>query len=478
MTARRTGHAAWIALSWALGLAALILWVVYPGFMSYDSLHALREARTQVQGGAYPPFVSYVWRAVDAVVPGPAGMLLLQNAVLLGALAAFFVLAGFGAPGAVLGVTVVALAPPLLGSMLVVWKDVAMSASFAAAAALLLMLHSGAGRARRLGLVAALALVFFGTAFRLNAAPAAVPLLVWAVLIISPPGTGGRVWAGRAVLGGGLLSLLLAGVFVLNHYRLPDFSRLAPNPSLRSLQVFDLAGITAISGRVTFDLPHVDGAEAIVSEARQIYDPRHMNLTLQPHAGGFFAGYLLDAPSQEVARAWRGALARAPLAYLTHRWAVFSELIGWTARPVFYPTHGGIDANEFGYTQRSTMLSSKVVAAVVAACGPEPFASLGCRVWLYQAAGLAAMLVCAWVGTPALRAAAWATGASGLAYLLPQFLIAPAADLRYAEWAVVAALLACIAALGAVVGRWWPARRASAQAAAERSGGAGPDHTP
>jgi hypothetical protein len=280
------------------------------------------------------------------------------------------------------------------------------------------------------------------------------------------------------LLGGGLLTLLLtAGVFVINHYRLPDFSPLAPNPSLRSLQVFDLTGITAMSGRVAFDSPRASDAEAIVREARQIYDPRHLNITLQPRAGGFFSDYVRDTPPQEVAQAWREALARAPLAYLAHRWAVFSELIGWPARPVFYPTHGGIDANEFGYAQRSTEVSSRVVAAVVAACGPEPFASLGCRVWLYQAAGLVAMLVCAWVGTPALRAAALATAASGLAYLLPQFLIAPAADLRYAQWSVVAALLACVAALGAVVGRW-RARRALGRTATERPGAGEAARTP
>jgi hypothetical protein len=227
-----------------------------------------------------------------------------------------------------------------------------------------------------------------------------------------------------------------------------------------------------MSGRVAFESPRAADAEAIVREARQIYDPRHLNITLQPRAGGFFSAYLRDTPPQEVAQAWRGALARAPLAYLAHRWAVFSELIGWPARPVFYPTHDGIDANEFGYAQRSKEVSSLVVAAMVAACGPEPFASLACRVWLYQAAGLVAMLVCARLGTPALRAAGLATGASGLAYLLPQFLIAPAADLRYAHWTVVAALLACIAALGSVVGRWRPARRASGRAAAQRPGAA------
>lgn len=72
---------------WASLLSLFILWVVFPGFMSYDSLHALREARSVVRGGAYPPFVSYVWRIFDFIWPGPALMLTVQNLVLLLSLA-------------------------------------------------------------------------------------------------------------------------------------------------------------------------------------------------------------------------------------------------------------------------------------------------------------------------------------------------------------------------------------------------------
>lgn len=63
-----------LPLALAISSASAILLAVYPGFMSYDSLRALRDARGSVGGGTYPPFVSYVWRVFDWIWPGPALM--------------------------------------------------------------------------------------------------------------------------------------------------------------------------------------------------------------------------------------------------------------------------------------------------------------------------------------------------------------------------------------------------------------------
>ena len=57
-----------IPLLGSIGVAALF----YPGFMSYDTLHALRGARIGVTDSMWPPMVSYVWRAVDMVSVNPS----------------------------------------------------------------------------------------------------------------------------------------------------------------------------------------------------------------------------------------------------------------------------------------------------------------------------------------------------------------------------------------------------------------------
>jgi hypothetical protein len=68
-----------IPLLTSLGVAALF----YPGFMSYDTLHALRGARNGVTDSMWPPMVSYVWRAVDLVSSNPSAMHFSQVFLLL-----------------------------------------------------------------------------------------------------------------------------------------------------------------------------------------------------------------------------------------------------------------------------------------------------------------------------------------------------------------------------------------------------------
>ena len=447
----------WVVFAWAGMLAVLILWAVYPGFMSYDSLHALREARGAVQGGPYPPFVSYVWRALDAVFPGPAPMLLLQNLVLLASLAAFFVLAGVGRTIALVGLTLAAAAPPLLGPMLVVWKDVALSACFAAGAALLFLQESRPSARPAPLLLAAVALVFCGMAYRMNAAPGALPLLVWAASLARP--RGGSVRLVPALIAGVALTAgLSALVFMINTYRLPDFSRLGVNTSVPAVQVYDLIGVTALSGRAAFTAPGVDEA-TLVRQATQSFDPRHLNITMAADRSGIFLRYLDKTPPGEIAATWWTAVTSRPGAYLAHRWAVFRELVGLAPREVFYPTHGTVDANEFGYEHRPGRASDRVLRYIERACGPPSSGSLSCRTWAYHLAGLAATLACVLLASRTHRVAAIAVYASGLAYLLPQFVVTPAADLRYTQWSVVASLLACVIAAGALRSRTATRRR-------------------
>lgn len=440
------------AFLWAVLLAVLILCAVYPGFMSYDSLHALREARGAVRGGPYPTIVSYLWRPLDRLFPGPAAMLLVQDAVLLAAIAGFLVWSGLGTGKAMAGLALVAIAPPVLGPMLVVWKDVAMSASFAAAALVLYLLDTGRLQ-RRAWLAAAVLLVFVGMAYRLNALPATIPLLVWAALIHARRGDrGGKAALLRgAALGVVLAGVLYAGVTVLNSFRLPDFSRLDPNPSLRAFQIYDLIGIAARTGDARFAArAGLDEAE-VLNEARRGYDPRHLNLAVAAAPDGLIAGYVASAPAPQVASAWRDAVLAHPGVYLAHRWETFRELVGLTSREVFYPTHGRVDPNEFGYEHRPNAVSRFLVTYLNDACDASPVRSLGCRTWLYHLAGLAALLACIAWGSRPRRAAALAVFGSGLGYLLPQFLISHAADLRYTQWSVIASILTCVLAIGTLL---------------------------
>jgi hypothetical protein len=66
-----------------LFLSGMILYLAYPGFMSYDSLRMLEEARSRVIGGIFPPMPVYILRFFDITDHGSTVMIFFQNWILL-----------------------------------------------------------------------------------------------------------------------------------------------------------------------------------------------------------------------------------------------------------------------------------------------------------------------------------------------------------------------------------------------------------
>jgi hypothetical protein len=107
---------------------ALLAWVFtrifYPGFMSYDTFHALNAARGEVTESIWPPMVSYVWRVVDFFSDDPSSMHFFQVALLLLALNVIIFkltnskVVSFGFYLAFF------IVPVIAGTLAVIWKDV------------------------------------------------------------------------------------------------------------------------------------------------------------------------------------------------------------------------------------------------------------------------------------------------------------------------------------------------------------------
>jgi hypothetical protein len=112
-----------IPLLMSLGVAALF----YPGFMSYDTLYALRGARNGVTDSLWPPMVSYVWRVVDLVSCNPSAMHFSQVFFWFSPFSLSYFLLQTELPTqrhSCLGI------PVVLGTVAVIWKDVLMAAFF------------------------------------------------------------------------------------------------------------------------------------------------------------------------------------------------------------------------------------------------------------------------------------------------------------------------------------------------------------
>jgi hypothetical protein len=80
--------------------------------------------------------MSFVWRLTDQIIPGPFGMLILNNVLFWSgiALIAYHCLGKLAA----LAIIVLGLFPPVFGLLSTIWKDVAFGASMIFAFGLLL----------------------------------------------------------------------------------------------------------------------------------------------------------------------------------------------------------------------------------------------------------------------------------------------------------------------------------------------------
>lgn len=153
-----------LAIGW-LGFLAY----AYPGYMSFDSVFQLREARAGYYIDGHPPFMAALWRVSEMFIAGPAGMLLVQSGAFL--VGAYLILRMVMAPrAAAIAASLVTWFPPIAGVMAVIWKDSQMTGFLILGFGLIIQDRR---RDRLLGLLALLA----ATLMRHNALVITGPLL-------------------------------------------------------------------------------------------------------------------------------------------------------------------------------------------------------------------------------------------------------------------------------------------------------------
>ena len=165
------GFARWAAVGLVVLGAAVSLWLNFPGHMSYDSVVQLAEGRDGDYGlSGHPPVMSWLLGATDALVPGSAVFVILDTALITGALVSFILLGRRVSWLVVIPCAAVVTFPQLLIYPAIVWKDVLFAAAATAGfACLALAAAHWRGAMLRYGLVAAgLALVTLAAMARQN----------------------------------------------------------------------------------------------------------------------------------------------------------------------------------------------------------------------------------------------------------------------------------------------------------------------
>jgi hypothetical protein len=301
-----------------------LLFYAFPGQLTYDSFDHLREARSGVYTDAHPPIIDLTWMVVDRIVPGPAGMLVIQGGLLLAGLYAVF-RHTFAPRPAAWWAAGVFVSPPVITIMAVIWKDCMM-------AGLLAIGIAGLMSTRRWARLGGLVAMFGAAAFRYNAFGATLPLVV--LLFEWRPG---MRWLPRYALSTAAWLATTVAAFGVNG-ALTDKEM---HYWHSSLAVFDIAGTLA---DVDGDLPDAElraelaGTQLLVDHdihaaVRTVYTPRTFSpLVTDPVHRLWNLPITGNQPAPQaqrdaIERAWWHVVTRHPWAYTRHRLAAMAEVL-------------------------------------------------------------------------------------------------------------------------------------------------------
>ena len=419
-----TGFAATLALFW-------------PGLMTHDAAWVHAAAMGAPLGDWQSPVMAVLWRLIDPISPGPGSMLLLTAALYWLGVGLIATAAARRSPLIAALLIGAALTPPALFMLGIIWRDMLLAALWIAAAGFTL---TAADRADRLGValrLLALGLIVLGVLLRPNAIPAGVLLALYAVMPAR------FIWRRAALLFIPVAAVLFA-LSQITYY--PVLGAVRQHP-LHSLFVFDLGGITHYSGENVFPVTWTD--------------QQQLMLTTDCHRGDMWDWYWYLPPcdfvmarleaenlfhSPAIGEAWRAAILKHPLAYLTHRAAFTGNFLVAQNRTLPATRPAAANANF------APSAAYEVYAALHEALKITPLFRTG--FWLACCA-----LICAFAWPRRVSVAgafALATAGSAMLYVTSFAVLGVAADFRYGYWAVPAALSGAAMLAARRVGRASP----------------------
>jgi hypothetical protein len=374
--------------------------------------------------------MTWLWGVIDPIAPGAASMFLLAAVLYwLGFGVLSFVLAGRGKRSALL-LPILALTPPALAFVGIIWRDVLLAGSWLLAASMVFAVGGRRSSGRRPAQGLAFALVVLGVLLRPNALIAAPILLGY---VVWPH----RMSLRRIVILYVPVAIGLFALVQLVYYGALGATRQHP---LQSIMIFDLGGISHFAKENQY--PVTWSASENTQLLDTCYDASQWDVywRLAP------CDFVMRKVEREeglfgtsaISDAWLRAIGRHPIAYLEHRSAYFwnfltaSNLTMWLAdieRP-----------NQTVFPDRAAF---NVLVSVHDWLKPTPVFRLGA--WL-----LLCIAVCGLVWRQCdTREGAFALTLCGSAtiYILSFFFVGVAPDFRYGYWAVIAGIAGAVIAV-------------------------------
>lgn len=413
-----------------------MLAITAPGYLSYDSVSQLSDARSGSYNSWHPPIMAWLLGVFDRLSPGTALFQLFQSGLLLLALLALL----WCKPRSWLSV-VLAIVAVLLPQWLLfqgeIWKDILFAnAAIAGFAALALL----AGNWRFYWPTLSLALLVLAASTRQNGVLLLPVAAVTLGTIAHRHGRGG--W--RQGAGFLLVALLLYGGINLALARRGDGGE-GVAAQLRMGQAYDLAG--ALAREPGLALPGLDAKMdgALRHDAARHYSPLRVDAI---SASPAVSAALEASPPGAIGRAWRGLVTAHAGLYLSVRADDFRAVLFTPDPLVCHLAPVGIDGDpalvkSLGLENRIRP-RDRVLAAYAGRFMATP-------VYSHLAWGLVALALLAWLlirrrGAD-LAVAGLLIGA--LLFTATFVIISIACDYRYLLFLDLSALAAAVYALGA-----------------------------
>lgn len=447
-----------------LMFSLVILGICYPGFMSYDSIRMLEEARSSVRGGIYPAAPVYLLRLFDVTGHGVTLMLQMQNFIIL--LSVMLILRQLGASLRASAITLLALVamPTVIGCMLVLWKDVTVASLVMLSVAMIFRASQSQAR-KEVSFYHAvkwisLLLLLLGTLVRFNAITAtAIIALYWLVVFYKD-----QSWKIRGAAFIAILVCMVASNKVINNYTFPDFRKLEPNNLVYAVMTYDLIGISGWSRVSLIPIEAADSEplpKASISDIDKIYSSlgalamNDGNVAL----GNVVKPYPMKYRNEDITKAWLGAIYNHPMAYLRYRWDLFSEIIGVKFHATFEPTHfGRIDQNPFGIQFQDRLITNITLKYIQATSN----IFLGKPWFIFLLSFSTTLLVYkSRLIHPEAKKLTYYSFAAALLYVSPFFIVSGTGEVRYSFPAIV---LGCIPVFVWIFGHYLPQRDANREA--------------
>lgn len=410
----------------AILVGALVAFLLYcwPGFVGWDTREHLLQSRMGIYTDGHPPAIARLWRVVELVIAGPAGMLLIQAVTLLVGL--FLLFKSRVTPrAAAIAASAIFLFPFVSGVTALICKDALMAGFLMIGIALLL-------DPRKQWL--ALGFILLASLMRWNALAATfAPVIL--LFRPRPSLVGWRRYAAALGVWAGLTGVGLEANELLT--TTPEY------------MWYRMHAIQDIGGTLEYvdELDDPALSQMLDGVSLRVHDHLHERIRAAYNPADFrqftlVAGHIIDEPRTEAERdgvvaAWERVVLGHPLAYLHYRWDNFQLLVRLVRPPAMsgvYVWFSVIAAPqtipELEHDANQSRLQSVLRAASIwISLSPLYFT------FIYFGACFVLLAVCR-------RRLETAVLLSAIGYELAWFFLAPTTDVRYSQWMVMCSLIA------------------------------------